>query len=374
MTETSSLRIFEIEDQAGFLTFGAEWRRLFEATPDATPFQSWEWLSTWWSHFGRGRPLVLVALEGATPIGAIALTETHYRHTPLRLLQWMGAPHADYNDFVGGRRRDECATAFIRHLSGPSRWHVCDLSDLRAGTLASFSAQLGVGSCESRPSVTALLPPTRAEFDRSLSSKLRTSMKGRLRRLGDDHGPVEFCRVDSPADIPVAMEALFRLHTSRFARRGRAGAFADANVRAFHQEIAQRFLESGRLRLYQLSGAGRRIAMLYCFQHRDVVYNYLGGFDPELSSYGLGVLLLNHAIGDAIDSGAREFDFMRGAEPYKAQWNTVSRENGRLIFGRSGLASRLAVASRRAERRVSRFLQSYGAKEPAPRAPHTQPV
>jgi len=362
------LRIFEIEDEAGFLAFGDEWRRLFDETLDATPFQSWEWLSTWWKHFGRGQPLVIVAQEESTPLCAIALTATPYRHTPLHLLQWMGAPQSDYNDFVGGLRRDECAAAIFRHLSGKRSWHVCDLSDLRARTLASFSESLGVDSCDTRPCAAAPLPSTRAEFDRGLSPKLRATIKQTLRRLHDDHGPVAFSRVESLEEIPGAMEDLFRLHAARFQQRGSAGAFAEANTRAFHQEIAERFLECGRLRLYRLSSGERRLAMLYCFLQRGVVYNYLSGFDPEFGRYSPGVLLLNHAIGDALEEGAREFDFMRGAESYKARWNAVSRENGRIIFGRRGFASRAAVASRRAERRISRFLQSYGTSETGGRA------
>ena len=57
--------------------------------------------------------------------------------------------------------------------------------------------------------------------------------------------------------------------------------------------------------------------MLYCFNHGGKGYYYQGGFEPQLARYSPGTVLTAHAIRDAIDRGASEFDFLRGDEPYK---------------------------------------------------------
>jgi CelD/BcsL family acetyltransferase involved in cellulose biosynthesis len=107
---------------------------------------------------------------------------------------------------------------------------------------------------------------------------------------------------------------------------------------------------------------------MHCFQRNGVIYYYLGGFEPSLARFGPGAALIDHAIGAAIDEGARAFDFMRGAEPYKARWGAATQANARMIFGRAGLASRVAVSLMRLERELARRVRrgSDAGAAPAP--------
>jgi CelD/BcsL family acetyltransferase involved in cellulose biosynthesis len=50
-----------------------EWRALWRRIPTATPFQSPEWLLSWWSCFGSAAPLVLAAHEDDRLIGLLPL-------------------------------------------------------------------------------------------------------------------------------------------------------------------------------------------------------------------------------------------------------------------------------------------------------------
>jgi CelD/BcsL family acetyltransferase involved in cellulose biosynthesis len=371
MNDQPPLRVEEITDETAFFAFGDEWRRLFDATPDTTPFQSWEWLSTWWKFRGRGRPLALVALEEMKPLCAMALAVTPYRHTPLRLVRWMGAPNSDYHDFVGGERRDECAAAFLAHLGAKRDWHVCDLSELRGETLAALSAPLGARSCDQQPCATIILPPTQEEYRRRLGGNHRSAIKRNRARIEADHRAVAFTTVDAAQDLPGALADLFRLHTARLRERGQSGAFATESARAFHCEVASKFLERDCLRLHRLMIDGECRAALYCFRHGATVYYYLGGFDREFQKYGPGTLLLNHAVECAIGEGAREFDLMRGDEAYKSRWKSIARDNGRIIFGRGGFASRVAVGCRLLERRIFRLREAFAERaEARRRAPH----
>src|SRR5205823_1558429 len=121
-------------------------------------------------------------------------------------------------------------------------------------------------------------------------------------------------------DLDGGMEALFRLHQRRWRGRGLPGQFASGRVRAFHREVAQQCATRGWLRLHTLRLDGRIQAVLYCFHYGGGGYYYLGGFEPELARYSPGTVLTAHAIRSAIDEGAREFDFVRGDEPYKYVW------------------------------------------------------
>lgn len=367
------ITVTELAGTESFLGFAESWRALFEASPDPTPFQSFEWLAAWRRHRGEGEPILLLACEGQTPIAAMALTRTRYRGTPLGFLRWMGAPDSDYHDLVGGRRREECAAAFIGHLQRMGGWHLCELGALRADALARLSAPLADAAPDFEPCAALPLPPTRAEFERQTSRKLRSSIRRRTNMLVEAHPDMRFSTVAHADELPQAMEDLFRLHTARLNKKGYGGAFATPGARAFHREVAREFLGKDMLRLHRLTIGEQCIAVIYCFNLRGSAYYYLGGFDPAFSRFSPGVLIIQHAIHAAIDEGSGWFDFMRGAEEYKSRWRCEPRENGRLLFGRRGLASRFAVEARRLERRLWTWWRSgrRGDAESAA-APETQ--
>jgi CelD/BcsL family acetyltransferase involved in cellulose biosynthesis len=50
-----------------------EWRALWQRVSEATPFQSPEWLLSWWRFFGNKAPLVLTAREHGRLIGVLPL-------------------------------------------------------------------------------------------------------------------------------------------------------------------------------------------------------------------------------------------------------------------------------------------------------------
>jgi CelD/BcsL family acetyltransferase involved in cellulose biosynthesis len=343
--------------ERAFLDFEPSWRSLFEASPSATPFQSFEWLSAW-RRCGEGEPVLLAACVGETPIAAMALMKTRHRGSPLQCLKWMGAPESDYQDFVGGMRREECAAAFVEDLLLSRDWHFCELGALRPDLTALLSTALGGPQIHLDQCMALPLPADRETFERDLGRRRRKAFRQHMKALETDQGPCVFSTIDAPDALPAAMADLFRLHGERRGMIGDGGAFVKESVRAFHREVAAAFLGRGWLRLHRLTVAERCIATLYCFHLRDATYFYQSGFDPAFARYSPGALLIHHAIGAAIDDGAREFDFMRGVESYKTRWRAEPRANGHIVFGRSGVVSRAAVAIRRLERAMGRRLQS----------------
>jgi hypothetical protein len=46
------MKIVEINDYAGFLSLKERWNEVLQRC-NHTIFSTWEWLSTWWNHFGN---------------------------------------------------------------------------------------------------------------------------------------------------------------------------------------------------------------------------------------------------------------------------------------------------------------------------------
>jgi CelD/BcsL family acetyltransferase involved in cellulose biosynthesis len=350
------IEISEVTDATALEALGDEWRALVARTEDASPFQTWEWCSTWWRHHGRGRLWVLRARAAGETVGLMPLTITRWRGTPFRQVRFMGAPLSDYQGLIGPvAHAGECAAAFFMHLhQNRRRWELCDFADQREGSALTVAEPGGLNLMRLHHRVCPVVPlaATWDAFAAGLSRNMRSNLGRRRRQIGKAFR-AEY-DLAGAATVEAAMEELFRLHNARWRRRGAMGAFAGARMQAFHHEVARRFLERGWLKLHRVRLDGETRAAFYCFQYGGRVYYYLSGFDLELSKYSLGNVAMAQAIADAIQSGASEFDLLRGDESYKFQWRAVERNTLRLVIGHGALRSRLALGAHRFERFVER--------------------
>ena len=132
-----------------------------------------------------------------------------------------------------------------------------------------------------------------------------------------------------------ARRALLRLHRARWSVKGRPGVLKDQAIQQFHREAAWSLLAGGALRLYGMRLEGRLIAVIYGFMRaKQRACYYLAGFDPAHRKLSLGMLMIGHALEEAIREGSTEFDFLRGQEAYKYEWGAKDRPTYRLSFGK----------------------------------------
>jgi CelD/BcsL family acetyltransferase involved in cellulose biosynthesis len=356
------LEISEITDARQLASLAEEWQALADRAPEATLFQTWEWQSTWWRHYGRGRLWVLAAREAGALVGLAPLYISRYYGVPLRRVAFIGTGASDYLDFLAlADRAEACRDAFLRHLARHSRrWDLVDFQQIREGsalTRAAVPSGLRAAQLHQETCPYVPLPDDWDGFAATVGKKLRSNI-GYYRRLLAREFAAE-CDTVTNGELATTMDELFQLHQRRWRGRGLPGAFARPQARRFHQEVAQQLLDRGWLRLHRLRLDGETRAALYCFRYRGKGYYYLGGFEPSLARYSLGTVLTAHAIADAIEGGAREFDFLRGDEPYKYAWKASERSNLRLLLWKpsfpSCLAPRLNGAERRIEREVKRL-------------------
>lgn len=81
-----ALSISEITTDDGFDLLQEEWNQLVHRLDVPSPFQSWEWYRTWWTHFGTTYSLrILVFRDAGEVIGIAPLHQRRYG--PLRGFQ-----------------------------------------------------------------------------------------------------------------------------------------------------------------------------------------------------------------------------------------------------------------------------------------------
>jgi CelD/BcsL family acetyltransferase involved in cellulose biosynthesis len=325
------LAVFACHDDAAIDALADEWRALHAAAP-ATPFQSWEWASAWWTHRRRGELWLLGARAGDRLVALLPLLLV--RVGPLRRLAFLGAPDADYQDLLALPEHASAARdAFFAWLTSRGGWDVIDLTDVpRASPLAALTAP--------SQSVRVTVTPHRVcpyvlldgDWRAAAGKRLRTRLRQQERRLKRDFDVAfDLARGD---DLPPALDDLFWLHNRRWQRRGLRGAFARPSVRRFHREVARRFDARGWLRLHRLRTDGKTRAVFYCFADAQRVYYYLSGFDLVLARYSPGAVLMGHAVAAAHEGGARVFDLLRGDESYKREWGARDDATVRIVLSR----------------------------------------
>jgi CelD/BcsL family acetyltransferase involved in cellulose biosynthesis len=365
-----TLRVETITHSERLAALAPHWSDLWERCPEATPFQAPEWLLPWWEHLGRGRLCTLAVWRADRLVGLAPLFVERYFHLPLRRLALLGTGNTDYLDVLLDPTESAVALPALQSAiqAAPVRWDFCDLQQLRAETalLASGvppSLRGVVREQEVCPVLT--LPAVEDPLAVALPTKLRSNLRYYQRRLKREGGTFTLA---APNAVEDALDALFQLHGARWRKRKLPGVFTSSRVRRFHHEVARRFAGRGWLQLHTLTLSGQVRAVLYCFLCRDRAYYYAGGFDPALARLSPGTVLTGRAVQSAADEGAREFDFLRGDEPYKYTWAAVNRTNYRCLYWRDRcagvVAPLLTTLEHRVEcraKRLARWLQQHAA-------------
>jgi CelD/BcsL family acetyltransferase involved in cellulose biosynthesis len=243
--------------------------------------------------------------------------------TPGCELLLLGTGISDYLDMLlDPEYEGVSAAAMFEHIGEHCRrWDTCDFQQLRPHSPLletsmpdAWSEDRTIQEC----CPVLRLPAGDVELSRVVPSGMLKNL-GYYRRSAEKAGDLRF---DSAAEqnLDEFLNALFHLHSTRWAARGLPGVLSDKSVRGFHREAADGLLSTGALRFYALRIDGQIVATLYGFASHQRFYFYLGGFDPKVEHLSAGTLVIGHAIESAIREGLKEFDFLRGREAYKYRW------------------------------------------------------
>lgn len=346
---TNDMEIREIDNYADFSSLKERWDNTLSKC-DHTIFSTWEWLSTWWRHFGNDKKLmILLAEERDKILGIAPLMYSVRKKFGLRMgkIEFVGAEASDYSDFLLADRKEECIKAFVKHFAKyPEKWDCVQLTDIpqRSECLR----LLNKTSRDAYVASTRLLydcpyVPLPKSFDiylSSLTSNFRYNLRRGLRQLQKKH-TVEFKEYSNLESFREGTIALFDLHQNRWEGKNKPGIFSDHRAREFHLDIAESFSERGWLGLSLLLVDDKAVASLYGFKYSSRFYAYIAGMDSAFYRYGVNNLLLLHAIENHIKEGLTEFDFLRGGEPYKYRWKALDRSNFEIVLTRKGLLPRI---------------------------------
>jgi hypothetical protein len=309
----------------------------------ATPFHSWDWLATWWKHYGRaGRPrrdrhddranrrrvarqlYVLAVYDpaaedtiGSRRLVGVAPWFLDRMLVKGNVVRWLGSGEVctDHLSIICRPEDRTRVAASVAHALAHDLddWDQLDLAGIDADNEAcsSFVVELENRQCIASRRVADScwvleLPAAWDDYLASISKSHRKQLR-QLERRVIESGRTRWHRVESAEQLETAWPVLVDLHQRRRNSLGERGCFASQTFHDFHREVAGRLLERNQLRFSWLELDGTPAAAEYHFADRRLQEE-----PGRLST----ILCLQRAI----EEGHSRFDFLRGDEAYKAHW------------------------------------------------------
>jgi len=301
------------------------WDGLVAASRLRSPFLSWAWQSEWARTFAGDCRLEIRCVQdgGGNLVAILPLYES-----PSGSMQTIGgADVSDYLDLISVHgREDEAWMALLQSRTAERvEWqlHAVPEASPTVTALSPLAAACGLAvsaSVEERCPVL-VLPSSWETYLARLSGKHRHELQRKMRRLERDAPDAHASCVSAPSDIASRFGDFLALH-----RRSRVGKarFMDERMERFFRTALTAFAERGAARLWFLDTASGPIAAFVTLEWDGTVGLYNSGFAPDRAALSPGVVLLAQLIRDAIGRGREKFDFLRGEERYKYEFEPVA--------------------------------------------------
>lgn len=336
------LNIEKLETLSELMKLKHDWEQLFCGSGQTNIFLTWEWLSTWWKHFGnQGKLHVLACYKNEQLVGVAPLyIRKQLNSYGQKVVTFLGsAPiSSDYLDIIHiPELKQDIAELLANALWEDKRhWDCIELCDFiePSSCAAALSQQLyAKGLCRHRTRTEICpfleMPQSEADLLDRLDSRLRSTIKRKQKRALKQGAT--FRQIESGEALDTAMKALFELHQKRWNNSDNAGSFHAPEIRAFHLEVAQILSKIKGVALHEAHINEKVIASLYVFRCAQHVYYYQSGYDPDWHTLSPGTLVMWQALKQHTQAQERNFDFLRGDEPYKLLWTKRHRTTSTYI-------------------------------------------
>lgn len=239
-------------------------------------------------------------------------------------LDLLASPDTDYDALTNALAALPWAVIRLDHVAESARnvERLCEACDRRGWKVAR------------RPQGRCLyldLPESWDAYLAGLSAHARHAIRRKERKIRREH---EVTLTEYGADrLDEGFQQLERLHAMRWSG---GGAFRDAVMQRLHRGFAAALAARAQLWLVTLDLDGTPAAAWYGFAHSDTVYHYQSGRDPKWERERVGTVLVGLMLQRAIERGFRRLDFLRGEEPYKAEWTRMAGSNYQITIFRPG--------------------------------------
>jgi CelD/BcsL family acetyltransferase involved in cellulose biosynthesis len=343
------VEVLAIDDLDEFAGYRMLWNSWQANTPRATFFHTWDWLETYWRHFGAAERLrVLVVHSDGSPLGILPLCVRPVRYG-FGTVRVLGYPLENRGMRYGpvGSNRGTTMLAAMRYLRNAQRdW---DMIDLRCaappssdGCRAARSMTIAGLLSQREPDHTTSSIEFEGDWNGYLASrarKTRHEIRRCLRRAFDVNGATLIRHRPAPAregdgdprwDLFEMCEQVARASwqgradTGFTLSRKRSGKFLrDAHAAAAH---------NGMVDMNLLIVGDRPAAFAYNYHCDGRLTSVQIGYDPAVGPKGLGTALVLRTIEDSFERRDRSMDLGPDELRFQRKLRTRVERHDRLTY------------------------------------------
>jgi CelD/BcsL family acetyltransferase involved in cellulose biosynthesis len=330
---TAGCRVTVVTDRAGFEALAPEWNRLADADPRATVYQRWEInYHCWRLRAGAVAPMIVVVRRSdGTLAGVLPLGIERRRIGPFTLRRLGPAAPWQTSHFgavAAADAGDEVLGAMDGWLRESARsWDEFAVQPLRQDSwLASGAGRFAARASRRRIGTSHFVNLTGvAAWQDLLGHQTARRLDRKIRQVEREHG-LTLRTAATPPERARVVEALARMHTSRWGARGPVAApYGDAAGRGALLDLVEAMAAAGAVRLHYLGHEERVAAAYLAWAWRGEAWGYRTAYDPAVAGVSPGLLVLIHAVRGALAEGLTQFDMGFGDQAYKAHWTSGER-------------------------------------------------
>lgn len=323
-----------------------DWNHLLQKSASHVPFLTFDYLKTWWDTRGGGEwpedsQLVLIAaFEEESLVGVAPL---FYSDNILGqpALMFVGAIEvSDFLDFiVAAENLPAFLSGFIDFLIKEDLpdWELLDLYNLleESPTLAILQGEgekrgWAHQQIHLQPAPYIPLPGDFETYLAGIDKKQRHEIRRKLRNVEQGLAEGRLYFTEDPEKLESDVDAFLDM----MAQDPNKKSFLIEPMRRHLHNTAQIAFERGWLQMAFFTLDGKKAAANMSFNFNDRLWLYNSGWEWEFREYSPGWILIAYLIEWANENGIKEFDFMRGDEPYKYKFGAIDRHIYRVTLKR----------------------------------------
>jgi CelD/BcsL family acetyltransferase involved in cellulose biosynthesis len=331
MYETRIISSFE-----GFKASRIYWNNVLDGSKSDTVFLTHEWLSAWIRTNKLNEELFIIIISESDTVCAIAplfISKESELGIPIKKLQFIGSPHADYSDFIISRNINQCVkNIFYCIIMHRNRWDIIDLSHISDLSLNLPEIEkhiklhdLLLVKREKTASPYVEIPDSFETYYVNISKKLRYDIRRNEKRLSSI-GALNYEIVEKEVDRMKILPHFIETLKGRSKDAGRPGEEISYNL---FFNLFEAFITCPRAsKLISFSKHtlnSEAIAYHFGFIYKKSMYWYKPTFNISFSSFSTGSIHLMRSMEYASNNGINEIDLLLGDEGYKKRWSTNER-------------------------------------------------
>lgn len=348
--KNDKFRINLIQSTEEFESLKANWDELFCLAKSKSIFLTWEWLFTWWCHFGINRKLFLVTVWNSHQqlVGAAPFFFTRNGHfLRSKVLHFLGnnAVASDFMDFLISAENYQAIFEKIIQFLENSEWDFIELNDFMTTSdtlnrLFQWCQHKKFVYQKIHEEICPCIPLEQSYEDylAGLGKRTRRNIRNFERRLEKDF-QVKFNLWQEETFPEPLLKTTFELHRLRQANKKQYSPFLEADIQSFHRDLIARLVQKKAIVFNFLKVDEKNIGILYLFDDGERFYLYQGGYDPQFipSSLNITQVMISQTIKLAIENGRKSYQLLRGQNELKKSFTDQFLINSTIMISRTSL-------------------------------------